>query len=334
MALENDDFDAAFAQFATPDDNKPADAAPAGADGGAPAADGGGDGGSEPSPAVAAGGPDGGGADPAADAGGGDQGASEGAAAPDSGAPAAEGGDAGTGGAPAASAPAAEPAAAAQPDGEDVLAKLSKLVADAKAEPQAQPAAEAPAAQPQELPPIYNQEEQEFLTGYEKDYAEIARGEALKRKAEYRDLLQYVFEEVGKFVAPLKETTAVLAERTHLTDIKTNVPDYSDDLRQQVVDWAAKQPAYLQAAYNHVIEQGTAEEVKDLVTRYRVETGKAAAGAAPTPAKPGKDNELSGEAKQAAAALAPVESKRSGVQAPADPASFDDAWAQFSKPAA
>jgi hypothetical protein len=184
------------------------------------------------------------------------------------------------------------------------------------------------------MPPIYNQEEQDFLATYDKDYAEIARGEALKRKAEYRDLLSYVFQEVGKFVAPLRETTATLAERTHLADIRSHVTDYSDDLRQQVIDWAAKQPAYLQAAYNQVIEQGTADEVKDLVARFRGETGQVAAGAAPAAAPPRKDNELSGEAKQAAAALAPVESKRSGVQAPADPASFDDAWAQFAKPPA
>jgi hypothetical protein len=64
-----------------------------------------------------------------------------------------------------------------------------------------------------------------------------------------------VFQEVGKFVAPLRETTDTLAERTHLADLKTNVPDYSDDLRAQVIEWAKTQPEYLQGAFNQVIQQ-------------------------------------------------------------------------------
>jgi hypothetical protein len=132
------------------------------------------------------------------------------------------------------------------------------------------------------------------------------------------------------------ETLDALAGRAHLADVKAAVPDYNDNLRQQVVDWVAKQPAYLQNAYNHVIQNGTHDEVKDLVERYRQATGQAApaAGAASTGGQggtPAKDNELSGAAKEAAAALAPVESKRSEVLASGDPSTFEDAWSQFSK---
>jgi hypothetical protein len=45
-------------------------------------------------------------------------------------------------------------------------------------------------------------------------------------------------------------------------------------------------------------------------------------------ASPARGNELSDEAKKAAAALAPVDSKRSGVQQPSDLSNFDDAWKQ------
>ena len=78
-----------------------------------------------------------------------------------------------------------------------------------------------------------------------------------------------------------------------------------------------------------VLGGGDAAAVKDLIERYRAATGivkPAGAGDAGKPA--GKDKELSSEAKKAAAALAPVESKRSGVTAPSDPANFDDAWKQ------
>ena len=227
-------------------------------------------------------------------------------------------------------APVAEaPEAPAEDSADEILARLSKLVKEAPTKEE--PKQEAPAAQaaPQEEEqPVYTKEEQEFLENYNKDWGDVVRGEELKRRAEYRELMQFVFSEIGKFIAPIRETVDVLAERTHRTDIKTTITDYSDDLRDKVIAWAKTQPVYLQTAYDQVIQQGTVDEVRDLVDRYRKETGQV------TVQKPTakKDNELSSEAKKAAAALAPVESKRSGVQQPGDPASYDDAWAQFANP--
>lgn len=180
----------------------------------------------------------------------------------------------------------------------------------------------------EEEKPLYNAEETAFLTEYDKEWGDVAKGEALKRRAEYKELLGYVFTQVANFVKPIQDMTDSLATRTHLTDIETKIPDYSDALRDEVTTWVKTQPAYLQAAYNQVINEGTVDEVKDLVDRYRGATGKAAPEAKPAPKLAGKDNELSGDAKKAAAALAPVESKRSGIQAPGDPSDFDDAWKQ------
>lgn len=209
---------------------------------------------------------------------------------------------------------------------DEILARLSKLVKEAPEEKTGQdPLGKVEEAPAQEEQPVYTKDEQEFLETYQKDWSDVARGEELRRRAEYRELLQFVFAEVGKFVAPIRETVDVLAERTHRTDIKTTISDYSDDLRDKVIAWSKTQPTYLQSAYEQVIQQGTVDEVRDLVDRYRKETGQVIVQ------KPAakKDNELSGEAKKAAAALAPVESKRSGVQQPGDPTSFDDGWAQF-----
>jgi hypothetical protein len=226
--------------------------------------------------------------------------------------------------APAAEPPAGESGGAVTPpaaDADAILAGLKKLVGDAK------PAEGAPAGEPAAAEaPIYSKEEQDFLQEYEKDWDAVSRGEGLKRRAEYRELASFIFQEVNKFMTPLKETTEVLAERTFRHDVMTAVPDYSDQLRNEVVDWVKTQPAYLQVAYNHVITEGTVDEVKDLISRYRQVGGKVATKQpAPSPAR---GNELSDEAKKAAAALAPVDSKRSGVQQPSDLSNFDDAWKQ------
>jgi hypothetical protein len=156
----------------------------------------------------------------------------------------------------------------------------------------------------------------------------VSRGEALKRKVEYDQLVTHIFKQVIDFVKPMQETAELLAQRTHLGDVSEAVPGYSDQLRTDVAAWVKTQPAYLQPAYEHVITQGTVAEVKDLVDRFRGATGAAVVPPAPAPTP--KAPELSDAAKKAAAALAPVESKRSGVQQPGDPSNFDDAWSQFS----
>jgi hypothetical protein len=98
-------------------------------------------------------------------------------------------------------------------------------------------------------------------------------------------------------------------------------------LRDQVVAWTEKQPTYLQAAYKQVIQQGTVDEVKDLIARYRKETGVGASTV--TSAK--KDTELSDSAKQAAASLAPVSTKRSVVAQQEDLSNFDAAFSKFTE---
>lgn len=208
----------------------------------------------------------------------------------------------------------------ADPSADDILAGLKKLIGDAKPEPEP----DAGAAK-DEAPAIYTKDEEAFLAKYNEDWADVSKGEELKRKAEYQALLQYVFQQVAEFVKPLQETADVIAERTFRSELTSTVPDYSDNLREQVVGWVKTQPAYLQVAYNHVITEGSVDEVKDLIDRYRASTGQARQ--APTQKRP-RENELSDTAKKAAEQLAPVDSKRSGVQAPSDPSNFEDAWKQ------
>jgi len=205
------------------------------------------------------------------------------------------------------------------------LARLAELVkqppAPKAAEPEVQPAPEPEAD-------IYSADEKTLLAEYEKDWPDVAKAEALRRRGEYRDLVNHVFREVAKELGPLSQTLKTLAERTHLNDLHEKVEDY-DDVRDKVIDWVNNQPTYLQNAYKHVIQHGTPDEVADLVTRYKKET------APDTPTTPAQktEAELPTTTKQAVAALAPVSSKRSTIVQADDPNDFEGAFAAFAKQA-
>jgi hypothetical protein len=210
---------------------------------------------------------------------------------------------------------------------EELLARFAALVK--KADPAQPTTQQAPQQQApsQEEPPIYTPEEAEFLQNYEKDWPDVSKAEALRRRAEYRHLVSYVFREVATQFRPIMETVEVLSQRTHLNDLQSTVTDY-EDVRDKVVAWVDTQPTYLQTAYKHVITSGTVEEVADLIDRYKRDTG-AQIQTAPAPAK--KEAELPTATRQAAAALAPVSSKRTAVVQAADPNDFESAFASFAE---
>jgi hypothetical protein len=206
------------------------------------------------------------------------------------------------------------------------LSRLDKIVT--KAEP-----AEAPKpAEVAEAPvdkPLYTDDEQKFLADYEKDWSDVSRGEALRRRAENAALVEFVFSEIAKVVMPLKETTETLAARTHITDLEGKIGKYDDGLRDQVETWINTQPDYLQSAYKQVIDEGTSNQVADLIVRFRKETGSVTPAAEAPGAKGG--TELSTPAKQAAASMAPVETKRTVIEQQDDPNDFKGSFAKFSK---
>ncbi len=225
-------------------------------------------------------------------------------------------------------APEPEPAPEITPEPEakndDLLERLAAIVNKQQAPAAPEP---APEITPQADPELYTAAEKTFLAEYEKDWPDVARAEALRRRAEYRDLVNHVFSEVAKELGPVAQTLRTLSERAHLTDLRESVDDY-DDVRDKVIDWVNNQPSYLQTAYKHVIQQGTPMEVADLVSRYKTETGISAP--MPTPA-PKMESELPLATKQAVASLAPVSSKRSTVVTTPDLNDFDGAFAEAAK---
>lgn len=221
--------------------------------------------------------------------------------------------------------PEPEPESTAPTD-DDLLARLAALVKQTpakKEEPEPEPTAQA---EPE--PDIYTADEKALLDEYEKDWPDVAKAEALRRRAEYRDLVNHVFREVAKELGPISQTLRTLAERTHLSDLHEKVEDY-DDVRDKVVDWVNNQPSYLQNAYKHVIQQGTPDEIADLVARYKNET----APTQPATTTRKTEAELPATTKQAVAALAPVSSKRSTIVQADDPNDFEGAFAAFAKQA-
>lgn len=210
---------------------------------------------------------------------------------------------------------------------EEILSRFADLVKNSPPQ-QAAPPPPPQQTQPQaqEQPQYYSPEDIEILKKYEEEWPDVAKAEALRRSAEYKQLVGYVFQEVAKEFSPLVEQLQSLATRTHLTDLQSTVPDYAD-VREKVIDWAQNQPPYLRAAYNHVIQQGTVDEVSDLIARFRTETQ--AVTPAPSQPRRAKTPDLPPATKQAVAALAPVSSKRSAVVQGIDAADFDSAFESF-----
>lgn len=234
---------------------------------------------------------------------------------------------------------AAPPAGAPSPD--DILNRLAGLINQSPAQPEAH---EAP-VQPAVEAPLYTTDEQELLQEYVKNWPDVSRAEQLIRRAEYHDLMKYMFEQVREYVGPMADQVRAMGNNLHISEVKQAVPEYDDALEQSVVAWVDTQPSYLQVGMKQVIQSGTSEEITDLIRRYWADTGTAPAPApaaaalaaaapeqspAPTPVKPVK-TELSSAAKQAAESLAPVSGERSQVPQGEDPNDFETA---FSKHAA
>ena len=205
-----------------------------------------------------------------------------------------------------------------------LLAKLDALLETrTKSEPPA-PAAETPPAPAQEQA-VYTPEEQVFLTEYETEWADVSKAESLKRRVEYEKLVQYVFNEVAAVLRPMTQDLQALAQERQKAQYRQVVPEY-DTLQADLAAWTEKQPAYLRAAYQHVIQRGTPEDVADLVERYKRDTATNTVVESPQQ----KATELPPSAKKAAQALAPVSSKRSSVvAAETDKNDFDGAFEKF-----
>ena len=241
---------------------------------------------------------------------------------------------------------AAEEAAAkaAAPDWQTEIAQLKTNLA---AERAAREAAAAEAVKPapatvKELP-LYTADEQAVLTKYQEDWPDVSKAEALMRRAEYKDLVGYIFQQVRAELAPLQDFVSTQAPRTQYSEIVKLVSDY-DDVRDKALAWVDSQPDYLKAAYKQVTDGGSPEEVADLINRFKKETNYASpavpaspatspSGAATftppaAPAKPAAPA-LPAAATKAAAKLAVVKTGRTEQESGTSDDDFDGAFAKY-----
>ena len=229
--------------------------------------------------------------------------------------------------------PVEEPAKTATD--EDILARFAELVESRRAQepPHPQPQYQQPQPQPQPQPrELFSPEEKTTLATFEKDWPDVAKAVAIRERAFAQQLVGYVFSEVASTIRPLFGQVGTLAERTQVEEIQAREPEYAQ-LRDHVINWIDQQPAYLKPSYEYVRDHGTADEVADLIQRFKQANGLGQRQAAPqqrTPPVP-EEQPLPPAARRAVAALAPVNSKRSVVIQGNDPADFDSAFENFAK---
>jgi len=210
---------------------------------------------------------------------------------------------------------------AASPAGVDTKA-FNELIAALKGA--AQPTEQPQTEQPQPIP--LTAEETEAINTYLSEFPQVAAAQQIIARRQIEAAVNYVLVEVASVLQPIAQRLDVVAQRSHLGDLEHVVPDYAD-VRQKVIDWVETQPDYLRAAFHSVIQQGTVDQVRDLIDRYRVATGTAAA---PAPAAQTQATELPPVVKKAAAGLAQVSSKRSTTTS-STPTDFDGAFDTFAK---
>lgn len=230
---------------------------------------------------------------------------------------------------PAASAADAQVAVT---QGEDFSKTIADLQAQIAALKEAQSVPPAPAPEEPDTPekPLYTEEEQQLLKQYGEDWGDVQRGEALTRRAEYQQLVQYIFDQVHSVYGPALDYVEGRSGKDQYADIKARVDDY-DTVRDQAIAWAEQQPSYLKAAYQQVIENGTAEEVADFINRFKQDTGYAqtATTTQTSPATVAAPPATDPKKSAAAAALRVVKTKRSETTAEPDSNDFSAAFKEF-----
>ena len=193
------------------------------------------------------------------------------------------------------------------------------------------PAADAGPSIDEQFPdPQFTEEEQKAIAEFEKNWDEISPVFNIKLKhavaaveAKAARTIAKVVENIYADFTPLINSH-LKAEATSFRGAVLKAHDDYDKVYPQLEGWIKTHPAYLQSGLLKAYNEGTAEEVIDLVSRYKQANGVKPQAAAPAAPEQGETKK---PAAAAAAALAPVDTKRttpkpSGV----DPNDYDNAF--------
>jgi hypothetical protein len=197
-----------------------------------------------------------------------------------------------------------------------------------------EPAKESVQAEPTEF---FSADEKAALVEFEKEWPDIAKAVNLRMAEAARTIVQHVFDEVQKYVAPALQYTEVASETDHAAALLEAHPDYSE-VYPKVVEWIDSQPAYLQKTYKQIQTNGTADDVIDMIARAKKELGIATEGTPPVTVKKEESAKSTDKgsapspAKKAASRLSVVDTKRSeGVASGTDQTDFHGSFAEALK---
>lgn len=174
--------------------------------------------------------------------------------------------------------------------------------------------------------PLVTAAEAEMINKYYTDWEDVARASEVVLRAALTQQKQAIYAEMAAVLRPKLDMIDALATRAQLAYFEQAVPNY-DTVAEQIGPWVNSQPDYLRNAYLSVMQSGTEDQVLDLIGRYQQATG--ATQAAQPPAR--QATELSPAAKQAAARLAPISSKRATTTAIAPAIDYDSAFEEAVK---
>jgi hypothetical protein len=238
---------------------------------------------------------------------------------------------------------AAEAAAKAAADkaAADATAAAAKKIVDDKAAADATAAAakaEEERKAALEIPePVLTDDQKKVLESFEKEWPDIAgamkthQAHALAvMEARFARALTAVVEKMYSDINPVFQTVQNVEQTAFRTGVLKEHPDF-DTVSPQLDAWIQKQPAYLIDAYKKVYNEGSVQEVVELVSNYKKANGTGPQASGTPPASSTPTDEQTAAARAAAAekarSLAPVQSKRSTpTPAGSDPNDFDGAF--------
>lgn len=213
-------------------------------------------------------------------------------------------------------------------------ARLKKELAEKVAV--AAPVEEKPAAvkEPEPEPPKpfeYNEDQKKILANLDEEWPDVAAAYKVREEALKHELMTGVQAVMGDFLkkvqeglAPIVNTHLQLTEKEHFAAIRAAHADY-DEVVDQLPEWIEKQPSYLREPMKRVYGEpgkggGSAQEMIDLVDRFKKETGRAQPEVPSTPSSKPAPAVIKPEAtKVAALTVVPAKGTRPKTeQAPPD----------------
>jgi len=243
--------------------------------------------------------------------------------------------------APAAAASEDPPAATGDEDqpasDEEDSSDANAVVQNTATAPAADPAPDVRAAPEQEefkLPEfVLTDEEKEARHNFEKEgVASAAAVRSYIRESEINTQNQMVnalartLGHINEQLAPIQQSTQTLTKERHFEALGKAVPDHQK-IAPKVKQWIEKKPGALRNMYQDVYDNGSVEEVADIVATYRRETGQATAPSEPRTEAPAT-RPAAAKPSRKAESMAPVrtETTQPSDLAADDPNDFDSAF--------